>query len=162
MSADFFKPGCQKVTDAARFGLCDDGPQGWAYLSENPNADEWICTVRNKEHHEVVFVAIDKCADIRRADGNQESTCDCALLYPEGIVFVELKEKRGNWMEAGIAQLESTLTQFPVSELQKFRQKRAYVSNRKHPNFHRIENERKQRFYSTYKVRLIIEATIVL
>ncbi len=162
MSADFFKPECRQTTDAACFGLCDNGPDGWAYLSEAKTADSWICTVQNDTRLQVVFRAIDKCADIRRADGNKESTCDCILTYTDNIVFVELKELRKDWMEDGIDQLESTLDLFPENVLRRFKHKRAFVANRKHPHFNRIENERKQRFYSRYRIRLLIEATVKL
>ena len=162
MSAAFFKTKCRHTTDAACFGLCDDGPNGWAYISESKAEDTWICTVENNNRLEVVFTAVDKCADIRRADGNQESTCDCILTYTDNIVFVELKELRKDWIEDGIDQLQNTLNLFPENVLRRFRHKRAFVANRRHPHFNQSASGRKQQFRSQYKVRLLVQATIII
>jgi hypothetical protein len=161
MSVNFFKAECQQQTAADEFGLCDNGPNSWAYLTEDKQTT-WICKVLNPVLHQVEFTAIDKCIHILRDDGNDESSCDCMLTYPENIVFLELTESGKRWKEESIAQIESTLERFPTNELARFRHKRAFVANRRHPDFHVIDVETKQRFFRQYRVRINVEAEIIL
>ena len=161
MSINFFEPDCRDTTSHVKFGLCDGGNDTPAYI-ELDESLPWICTVCNDNSIEVELWAIDHCVTILRNDGDMTSRCDCMFTYPDNIVFVELKEKRANWIEEGIRQIEQTLDLFPSLTLSAFKHKRAFVANRKHPHFHVIEDETMRRFFSKHRVRLNVEAEIII
>lgn len=157
MSINFFEAGCQDSSAAQRFGIRDTPP---AYITTtDPNL--WIATVENPTQKNISFTAVDKCIENIRDNGEDESSCDCILTYDGNIVFIELKEKTKAWKNSGIEQLEKTIEIYNRDAgLAGYARRRAYVANRKHPNFQVIETDIKQRLYQTYKVRVMAEATI--
>lgn len=162
MSADFFKQECLTITNERRFGICDGEDHAVAFTTTDNEAD-WIAAVVNDKGLDIEFRAIDFCVTVLRADGNQERSCDCMLIYPNNIVFIELKNERHSWMSSGIEQLELTISRFnEVYKIENYKRRRAFVANRRHPNFHVIEDETKIRFRDKYKVRLDVQAKIVV
>lgn len=162
MSVDFFKQECLTTTNEKRFGICD-GENNAVAFTKTDNESEWIATVINNDADSIEFRAIDYCVVIRREDGNQEKSCDCILIYPKGIVFIELKDERSGWMERGIKQVEMTVSHFAANhDLSAFRHKKAFVANKRHPDFHVLDIELKRRFWDRYKVRINVQAEIVL
>jgi len=161
MSIDFNNRHCQTITSEKLFGLCDNDNHTPAFISINSVDDYWIAIVQNDNEIPIVFTAIDHCIEILRDCGDMESCCDCMLTYPNNIVFVELKNKHKKWMESGIGQLEKTIEIYSNNHnLSLFSKRRAFVANRKHPNFQVIEVEIKQRIFSKFRVRVMAEATI--
>jgi hypothetical protein len=157
---DFLNVECLTITNRQEFGICDGADHNMAFLDFDNNT-AWICQVVNSQMTGIEFRAIDFCIEAVRADGNMESNCDCMLTYPDNIVFIELKNKVQDWREAGMKQLESTILQFASNhDLKAFRHKRAFVANRRHPNFHVIDVSDRRRFFDKYRVRLNIEAKI--
>lgn len=157
MSVNFFDAACQNSTAELRFGIRDTPP---AYITTT-DAHLWIATVENTMQKNISFTAVDKCVENLRENGEEESSCDCILTYEGNIVFIELKEKAKAWKNSGIEQLEKTIEIFSRdASLDLYPRRRAFVANRKHPNFHVIETDIKQKLYQTYKVRVMAEATI--
>ena len=111
------------------------------------------------------FGILDNCIHVLRDNGEMDSQCDAMMTYNETIVFVELKNKRKDWKSEGIDQIEATLIRFIDNHTKYyygFKKKKAFVANRKHPNFHEIENETMARFFGKYKIRLDIQAEIFI
>lgn len=162
MPIDFFKVQCLANTSEIRFGICDNDDELPAYI-DTINENIWIATVLNDNAKTVTFTAIDKCIDIPLIHGNMPSRCDAMLTCDNCLYIVELKNKRAEWQSSGIEQLEATIQDL-INELgtsfNNFRIRKAYVANRRHPNFHVIENETMDKFRDTYNVRLDLQATI--
>lgn len=161
MAIDLTVDNCTSLTDESQFGLCDNGNLTPAFISFNKDIDKWIALINNTERHNITFVAIDNCIDVRGENGDLDNRCDCLLLYHENIVLVELKEKRSDWIQDGIDQVESTIIRIQDnSEFINAKRRRAFISNRKHPHFHVLNAELKQSFFTRYKVRISVDATI--
>jgi len=162
MSVDFFDSKCLTKTSETEFGIRDGVNEEMVYL-DFTNKAYWICTVLNENKTKIKFRAVDKCVIILRENGDKEKSCDAILTYGESIDFIELKNQRGEWIKDGREQLEKTIELFILNHgLENFKHKRAFVLNKKHPDFHVIENEIMIRFFRKYKVRLNVEATIII
>lgn len=160
MSIDFFEIKCQKSTHKALFGLCDDENNTPAYIDAE-DMHKWNAKVINAASQTIFFTAIDNCIDIRRENGEMDNRCDCMLTYPHHIVFVELKNKGANWKKEAIEQIEFTIRHFGKNHnLSDIKHKRAFVANKRHPNFQVIDNELKRKFWDKYHVRLNIDTEI--
>ena len=158
---DFFQAGCQAITSSSSFGICDN-PTTKAYLGLDPNStNEWIAIVNNEKNKAITFTAIDNCIDIRRENGEKESSCDCVLTYENNIDFVELKNVRQKWIQGGIDQLKQTIKVFRQAyPLDNFERRRAFLANKKHPQFKSSHKEEMQKFRNEFKVRLLIQNDI--
>jgi len=162
MPIDFFQGACQEIQlNNCLFGICDDQNGLKAYTSLTYN-EKWIAKVRNENNKEIVFTAIDNCISIIDENGNMVKRCDGMLTYFENVVFVELKDKNADWISQAVHQLETTIKYFlnTPENILKFTHKRAFACNRQHPRFNYSNVARSQRFFSQYKVRLNIVATI--
>ena len=163
MKVNFLSDECVTTTSARYFGICDDDDKRPAYLHFSPGDGLCIAKVTNTSQIPVIFRAIDNCIDVLRDSGDMESRCDVLLECEQNLIFIELKNKLGRWKAEGIDQLEKTLQLIIDSHPEyysSFKKKRAFVANRKHPNFQEVENETMARFYKKYKVRLEISADI--
>ena len=141
MSINFYEANCQKSINKPLFGLCDDQNNTPAYIDIN-DENNWIASIINPATKIILYTAIDNCIEIRRENGEMDNRCDCMLNYPENIIFVELKNKGSDWISEGINQIEVTITNFGKNHnLTVIKHKRAFVANKKHPNFHVIDNE---------------------
>lgn len=159
---NFFDVGCQEPVIAERsFGLCDGGDHRHAYSDIN-DPDLWVATVINDQQLQITFTAIDKCV-IQGDEEQGRGRCDCMLTSALHIFFVELKVQRENWVTHAIDQLESTVQFFLANhDLTKFKHKKAFACNRKHPHFYCIDHERKMRFWNSYKVKLDVQSRILV
>lgn len=160
MSINFLKDECLTITNEGIFGICDNADRATAYIQKD-NPGEWIATIVNESAKKIEFRAIDNCVVVLRKDGSQEKSCDALLTYSDNIVFIELKDDRQRWMENGIKQLEATIIHFSVNhDILQYKHRRAFVSNKRHPDFHVIDVEHKIRFRDKHKVRLNVQAKI--
>ncbi len=160
MKVDFFDSNCLTKTTEAEFGLRDEVDTVKAFI-DLTHKKKWICTVINDKEIEIEFRALDKCVIVERENGDTEKSCDAMLTYGDNIDFVELKEKRADWITEGREQLEKTIELFTIHHgFENFKHKRAFVANKKHPSFHVIDNETGLRFFREFKVRLNVEAII--
>jgi len=168
MSVDFFSATCKEPVQTSKlFGICDhqDGDKAYTDICK---AEKWIATVKNKNQVEVTFIAIDHCITVLKEGTNDmESTCDGMLTFEDHIFLVELKKQRkGGWLSEAKGQLENTINllhehQRPV--LHGIRYKKAFVCNRKHPNFKTIDNELSKKFFKESNgFRLDVQAEIVI
>lgn len=162
---NFFAQECQEITNAENFGLCDDDNRSRAYISLDEIGHQWIAKVINEYAKEVVFTAIDNCIPIYR-DGNNtemESRIDGMLTYDTEIVFVELKNKRANWIQDGIEQIRNTIIIFSKNHaLQDYTKRRAFLANRQKPKFQFSQKQKMQTFKNELGVRLIIHNEILV
>jgi hypothetical protein len=162
MKIDFFDKKCLTETNAEKFGIIDGIDDNKAFLIFQDHSD-WICTIVNSNAENIEFRSIDNCIIVRRDNNDKERTCDCMLTYADNIVFIELKNKISSWINDGIEQIEQTIIAFKENhDIDVFKHKRAFVANKKHPQFHVIENETMIKFYSQYSVRLNVQAEIVI
>lgn len=160
MAVNFFKADCQEKTNEDHFGICDLDDENPAFIKITDKED-WIAIVQNEEQKKVLFTAIDNCIDIRRSNGDKESSCDAMLTYAGNIDFVELKVVRKDWITKGIRQLAKTIQIFGTNyDLASYRKKRAFLANKKHPHFHFSHKEEMNQFKKELQVRLIIQNKI--
>lgn len=160
---NFLDANCQQGPFAdTTFGICDDENGGVAYVAAT-TPPEWVATVLNPQRVAVTFTAIDKCV-IKDGDEQGRGRCDGMLTTDRHLYLVELKNQRNAWQSGAIEQLRSTL-HFLVQEaldLDRFRYRKAFACNRKHPAFAVIDNETKKAFFNEFGFRLHIEASIVI
>lgn len=162
MPVDFFKVDCRSNTNRAKFGICDDANELPAYFKYE-DEDSWIAVVMNNNSKKIVFTAIDKCIDFPLIDGNMQSRCDVMMTCDNCLYLIELKNKKSDWQSTGIEQLETTIISLLdslESDFKKYRLRKAYVANKRHPSFHVIENETMEIFRNKYNVRLDLQRTI--
>jgi hypothetical protein len=155
---DFLGAKCKTDTNAIVFGICDDVSQPWAYI-DYKDEPKWIVKVKNENGLPLQFIAVDKCLDIRDEHREKVSTCDAMLLKGLSIFFIELKDRDAPWIAKAIGQLKSTIEIFSDNhDLNQFKHKRAFASNKKYPGYSYQMQDEMDDFKRETKVRLIIEA----
>lgn len=134
MPINFFQDTCKTESEKNEFGLCDDIPNQKAYINEE-DPRKWIGIVKNRDSKKAEFFGIDNCADIRKGNGNLESTCDGVLRDGSNLIFVELKEAaRKGWFGEGRKQITNTINIFKSNyEVSDFGSVEAYVCNNLKP-----------------------------
>jgi len=160
---DFFAPDFQeKPINNLQFGLCDN-EDGAAAFTDVLNKDKWTATIENPEGLALIFTAIDKGV-IKNNEYSGYERCDGMLTSEAYLYFIELKNERGEWIQKGISQLKSTIKLFndahPGAD-KRFKHKKAYICNKKHPCFHVIDNEQNLKFFKSYCFRLDVQAKIL-
>lgn len=164
MSIDFFNTQCTESTKRAEteFGLCDDRNGQKAYTNKD-DTSKWIATVQNPNQIQVSFTAIDNCLDIKRSDSNDlESTCDGMLTFENSLFLVELKNKdHSGWLKEAKVQLQNTIRILIVNHnLTKFRFKKAYICNKRKPNFTKVHSSENLELFHKTGFRLDIQTNI--
>lgn len=166
MPVDFFIAKCQteNVRDE-EFGICDDDDTTLktpAYV-DTAQPDKWVAVVRNKSVKPINFTAVDNCVEIRRSDGTMDFRCDAMLTNADHIVFVELKDQVSDWISHAVdEQLQTTIDHFKTHhDLSKYKYKRAFACNKKHPNFRVSYKDKMTAFYRKNGIRLSLEREIV-
>ncbi|MEI8048197.1 MAG: hypothetical protein WCI92_12510 [Bacteroidota bacterium] len=162
MSIDFFKAACQEPPlNNVLFGLCDDQNGRKAY-SNIGNPDIWVASVKNDNKKTLVFTAIDKCV-IKDTEAVGRGRCDGMLTSSEHIFFVELKDQAKSWITDAIEQLESTVQFFIENhDISIYKHKKAFACNKQRRHFQEIDSELNLRFFRTYKVRIDVQAEIIV
>ncbi|WP_199332114.1 hypothetical protein [Anabaena lutea] len=93
-----------------------------------------------------------------------DSRCDGMLTYESKIIFVELKERNYTnivWIEDGDRQLRNTISVFiNYHDLVEYKSKKAYIANRKKPQFQYSHKEKMQKFKNDTGFILIIQNNI--
>lgn len=161
MSVNFQVAACQEALNNSLFGLCDDNNGTKAY-TDTLHPHNWIATVRNDSQKEIIFTAIDKCV-IQDNEYPGCGRCDGMLSTDEHICFVELKDQAKGWISDAIEQLEATIQFFTeANDITTFRHKKAFACNKQHKHFQEIDNELNRRFFRQYKVRIDVQADIII
>lgn len=148
-------------------GVCDPVGEACAYTTSDCTSDDkWCATIHNPEGKGLLFVAVDKNIDIRKANGEQESRCDGMLYVPatKELAFVELKDYRvGGYIGSAEVQLLKTLEYFLACHNYKdYSNRRAFACNPSHPNFAFSARQRISEFYNLTHFRLMPQAVINL
>jgi aspartyl-tRNA synthetase len=154
---NFFDVECETILSNEVFGLCDDKLEEKAYTDTNINNknSKWIAIIENKNGHEVKFIAIDKCVNLLKEDGQKDTSCDCMMIYSNNdkernIIFVELKKKTKDWLSKAKKQLLNTIKHFNNNHSSlEFNNKIACAVNVKYPYFHYSTFSEKYEFKHT-------------
>jgi hypothetical protein len=162
MSINFLREECREPPlNIDTFGLCDDQNGTKAYTNTD-DSNMWIATVRNYKNKSIVFTAIDKCI-IKDNEERGRGRCDGMLTTSEHIYFVELKNQAKDWISDSIEQLESTIQFFIGNhDISKYKHKKAFACNKQHKHFQEMENELNKNFFRKYKVRIDVQAEILI
>lgn len=162
MSLNFLENNCREnARKDLLFGLCDDQDGKKAYSNVDAPA-KWIATVKNENAVELVFTPIDKCI-IQDYEYTGRGRCDGMLTSSEHLFFVELKNEAKGWITDAIEQLESTIEFFKENhDINAFRHKKAFACNKKHRHFQEIDNETNLAFFRKHKVRIDLQAEIIV
>ena len=161
MSLNFLVNECREAerTDLL-FGLCDDQNGKRAY-SNTDDHTKWIAIVKNDNAVPVVFTPIDNCI-IHNNEFPGRGRCDGILTSTEHLYFVELKDAARGWITEAIEQLESTIEFFKeYHDINTFRHKKAFACN-KHKHFQEIDNEFNLAFFRKHRVRIDVQAEILV
>lgn len=109
---------------------------------------------------------VDHNMNIRKSNGDLESTCDGMILYDDrkSIAFVELKDVRTGGAKADAKrQLKNTIVIFLSNHDYKFFNRRfAYIANKRHPHFNFSNKMEMQDFNNKYHFRLLPQTDISL
>ncbi len=162
MSINFLRNNCaEPVRTDKLFGLCDNQDGTKAY-SNTDNAAIWIAIVRNDNSIEVVFTPVDKCL-IQDYEYIGRGRCDGILTSAQHLYFIELKDQPKNWIAGAIEQLDSTIVFFKAShDINQFKHKKAIACNKQHKHFQEIDNELNLSFFRKHKVRVDVQAEILI
>lgn len=160
---NFLEPSYVKATHSHTvFGLCDGKNTQPAY-TDITNQASWIAHVKNPNQRAISFIAVDHNIPILRANGDNDDRCDALLKYNEGLIFVELKNDRtgGGWIKDGIRQLASTINHFKANHsVDNYSVKKAFVANKKRPNFQFSVKDCMKTFKNQYGFNLLIQSKI--
>lgn len=147
---NFFDTAYQLEEDRTElvFGIVDPGNGQPARTTDNP--DLYQAIVRNPQRRTLRFVPIDHNMDIRRPNGDPESTCD-GMMHSgnDYLAFIELKDKEQGWASEAEGQLRTTISLFKANhDDSRIRQRCAYAVNVRHPFFHPSFKQVMQQFKS--------------
>lgn len=162
MSLNFFNPACQyPPINLASFGLCDNQNGTRAY-PDTANPADWVAEVKNANNIDIIFTSVDKCV-LHDHDYRGRGRCDGMLTTAEHLYLVELKDQAPPWQAHAINQLESTIDFLMTNHnIDQFRKRKAFASNKKRGAFVEIDNEFNLQFFRRTTFRIDIQATIVV
>ncbi len=147
--SDIFRTLCQDVTNGHRFGLCDDRRHQRAYIDEI-DGQKWTAVVDNRHNRKIEFTSLDNCIEFNKANGKGESRCEGMLTFEDTIVFVEMKERRGDakkWAKKTDDQLRNSILIVEAKvNLDQFIVKKAYICNRHQKNLNESHAVRAKKF----------------
>lgn len=165
MTINFFNTRCSEIAKTDEiFGICDDQNGTKAY-TDTTDPGKWIALVKNENETAITFTAIDNCLIVfKESSKDKESSCDGMLTYLDSLFLIELKSQRtGGWIPEAIGQLESTIKVMLANhDMSSYRYKKAFICNKKRPNFHQIDHELNRKFFREYGFRIDIQDEIVI
>ncbi len=162
MSINFLNNACREdVRNEASFGLCDQQNGTKAY-SNVDQPETWIATVKNDNCISLIFTPVDKCLILDHQYLGR-GRCDGILTSDSHLYFIELKDQAKHWITAAIQQLDSTVEFFKANhDINQFRHKKAFVCNKRRRHFQEIDNEQNLAFFRKHKVRIDVQAEILI
>lgn len=163
-SINFFDKKFQQETarTEVEFGIVD--PDGSQKAFTTLDHKLFQAVVVNENRHPIQFVAIDHNMGIKKANGDDESTCD-GMLYvgKRYLAFVELKDEMSGWISDAVGQLENTISIFAANHyIADFERRYAYAANKQHPSFAYSHKEMMQQFKNDTDFNLRIQNKIVV
>ena len=163
MAVNFADPACIDHTSENIFWICDDPPPppSPAYL-DFTDESKWIAWVDNEKRKAITFTAIDHCIDIKRPNGETESSCDGVLQYDTTLVFVELKDRDSKgWLGKARNQLQITIDKYKTDVgLAGYTRLYSYASNKQRPHFKAANNVFTEKFKDDTGFILVIDPVI--
>ena len=164
MKIDFDKPSCQTLNILSpSFGIIDPQDKSPAYVSVSDEVD-WVAVVENRSGLPLKFTAVDNCIDIYREDGQMDYRCDGILSGAGHLIFIELKDQRGEWIQHAVDhQLMTTVLHFVNNcDMSRYKKRYAYACNKRHPQFQYSHMSMMDDFRRKTGVRLCIVNKIVV
>ena len=153
------------MTNASKFGICDDKPHQRAYIDEI-DGQKWTAVVQNLHRRKIVFTAIDNCIEFNKANGNKERRCEGMLTFDDTIVFIEIKERKGDaktWAKKADDQLRNSIRIIQEKvNLDLYPVKKAYICNRNQINLNKSHAVRSKRFQQETGYILRVEKELQL
>ncbi|GHV11206.1 hypothetical protein AGMMS49938_01490 [Fibrobacterales bacterium] len=155
----------EPITTDKEFGVCDDENGKIAY-TDRRDKSKWIATITNGKSFKLIFTAIDKGV-MKDTEFTNKPRCEGMIISTtkEHIYFLELKvQKKGGAISIAKKQLKSTIEIFNKIHpeiLLEYKSRKAFICNKKHPYFKKIENSEQKEFWELYKVRLDINTEII-
>lgn len=175
MSLNFFDENyVREICSISEFGLCDGNNEKKepAYICcKKEEKESWGAIIINTNCVEITFLPVDNNISIIQENGNMAKRCDGILFVHredlKSISFVELKERTDKqnktWRKDGVEQLISTITAFSTHHnINEYSLRRAFVCNRKRPNYAYSNREELSAFREHYNVSLYIQPSIVV
>lgn len=163
MAVNFVDPNCIASTNEKVFGICDDPPPSIdpAYL-DFVDDTKWVAWVDNDKGKDVIFTAIDHCIEIKRPNGETESSCDGMLQYDTTLIFVELKDRdSGRWLGKARDQLQTTIDTYKSDEgLNGYTRYYGYVANKQRPYFNAANPAIAEQFEDDTGFVLVVDQVI--
>ncbi len=162
MKVNFLENICKEpARNDSIFGLCDDQNGQKAYSNTDSPA-KWIATVKNEKGINLILTPVDNCL-IKSNEFIGRGRCDGLLTSSEHLYFIELKDQAKGWITHAVEQLESTIEFFKEShDINAFRHKKAFACNKQHTHFQEVDNENNLSFFRKHKVRIDIQADIIV
>ena len=162
MSLNFFRADCQHTPLTANsFGLCDKGDGTKAY-PDTANPEAWIGEVRNDNHLEIVFTAVDKCV-LHDNEHSGRGRCDCMLTTTHHLYLVELNTAPKQWLTDSQQQLLSTIDfLLEAHDINRFKKRKAFACNKRHKVFAEVDNETNLALFRRTGFRIDIQAEIIV
>lgn len=166
---NFFNPDFYREPEKtdSLLGICDPGGEDCAFTTNDVSCtDKWCATIHNPKKRTLRFVAIDKNMNIRKANGDLESTCD-GMIYMKSerdVFFVELKDYHtGGALSEALKQLRNTILIFlSLHRYDSYHDRRAYICNPVRPHFASSYRQLSSEFRQKYHFRLYPQADIVI
>ena len=161
---DFSIPSCQTTNiTASIFGISDPQDGGPAYVDYLLPCT-WVAVVDNRSGFPLNFTAVDNCVEVLRNDGEMDYRCDGLLTGGDYLIFVELKDQRGEWIQHAVEkQLMTTIRHFQANcDISRYKKRLAYACNKRHPQFQYSHMSMMEEFRHKTGVRLCIVNKIVL
>jgi len=111
---------------------------------------------------DLIFTPVDNCL-IKSNEFPDRGRCDGLLTSFEHLYFIELKDQAKKWITDAVKQLESTIEFFKEShDINAFKHKKAFACNKRHGHFQEVDNEFNVAFFRRHKVRIDIQAEIIV
>jgi hypothetical protein len=163
---NFFDPEIASQVPSGTFYLCDRQAGDRAFVSTDPDEHDRVADVQNSLPSALYFVPVDKGV-LQDDDPTWQGRgrCDALLHCLSHIVFVELKDRRSNWISDAVHQLGDTVELFNrehPDRLMTFAKRHAYACNNQRPTFAFRHKETMKTFRDRHHVILRIQASITI
>lgn len=96
-------------------------------------------------------------------DDNNGTKAYTDTLHPPNWIATVRNDSQKEIIFTAIEQLEATIQFFTeANDITTFRHKKAFACNKQHKHFQEIDNELNRRFFRQYKVRIDVQADIII
>lgn len=144
------------------FGIVDREAEPFARTTTEPADSPWDANVKNPSRQDMLFIPVDGNIAIKK-NGNNVKLCEGLLYCVDNsfLAFIEIKNRRKSDFVKAEEQLASTINEFVANhDPKKFRMRKAYIADHRHPQFQVSHKVEMNEFRSKYGFRLLYQNTI--